>query len=572
MLRWLSRLAGRSEPVIDVDQVLSAADELQKQRDHRGAAAHLESALAQVADVPARSRIMLRLAAVLIDSGRPSDAERWYRQILQAEPGNGDALLCLASLREADDLEEARSLMRLHAATRPDAASLLRRALMLPPVLQSAEEGEAVRRRLEQDLDEVIGLRLPPVRQPEFEIGSAPFLLAYYGASATQQLRKFALACRSVYPTVTECRRKPLASGGKIHVGFISSHFRSHSVTRALFGLIADLPRERFSVSVFAIAPPPGDPWSARIAACADRFVALPFDLERAREAIAGAALDIAFFTDIGMDPLTYFLAFWRLAPVQVNTWGHPVTSGIETLDYYVSSDQVEAPGAEAHYTERLLRLPGYYMPRYERPQLAGERKPRSRLGLPERRHLYYCPQNLFKLHPDFDAALKMILEADGEGELVLVEGRDRSGDALRQRLLRTLGPLAARTRFLPRTQREEFLQCMAAADVVLDPFHFGGCNSSCEALSFGVPVVTLPGPLLQSRFTLGLYREMGLTDCIASSPDEFAAIALRLGRDADYRRGVGERIAQRCERLFERPDAGRALGEALAAIAEAAR
>jgi predicted O-linked N-acetylglucosamine transferase (SPINDLY family) len=116
---------------------------------------------------------------------------------------------------------------------------------------------------------------------------------------------------------------------------------------------------------------------------------------------------------------------------------------------------------------------------------------------------------------------------------------------------------------------QSEFLQYIAAADVILDPFYFGGCNSSCEALSLAVPAVTLPSFQLPGRFTLGLYREMGLDDCVARSPEEFVEIALRLGKNRDYRRSISEQIAARCERLFDRPDAGLALGEALLRIAE---
>ena len=75
-------------------------------------------------------------------------------------------------------------------------------------------------------------------------------------------------------------------------------------------------------------------------------------------EQVAATELDVLFYADIGMDPTTYFLAFSRLAPVQCVTWGHPVTTGIPNIDDYLSSDVFEAPGAEAHYTERLIRLP----------------------------------------------------------------------------------------------------------------------------------------------------------------------------------------------------------------------
>ena len=521
---------------------------------------------------PTRARTMLRLAAALQDCNRQREAEQWYRRILELDPGNHDALLCLAVIREDSDVEEARGLMDRYTELQAGAAPRLRRALMLPVILQSSDQIDRVRQRLDRDLDELLDLKPSKVPNPEFEVGATPFNLAYHGRNNAPLLRKIARVCRSMYPARTDCARQGFSPSRRLRIGFVSTYFHAHSVGRTTFGLIRDLPRDRFEVHVFAIAAQ-ADDLAEAIRKSADRYVPLPLDLGRVRDAIDSAALDIVFFADIGMHPLTYFLAFWRLAPIQMVTWGHSVTSGIDTIDYYLSSDAIEGAASEQYYTEKLVRLPGYFMPRYRRPALEGPRASREQLGLPEGKHLYYCPQNLFKLHPDFDAAIRAILEGDPEAELVLLEFvRAGVAEQLLRRFELTLGALASKIRFVPRSEHRKFLQVVAAADVILDPFHFGGCNSSCDALSLGVPVVTLPGSQLPGRFTLGLYREIDLDCCIARSADEYVEIALRLGRDAEYRKSVSEQISARCARLFDRPDAGLALGEELLRIAEATR
>jgi len=538
---------------------------------HERAAFHFARTLERLAPAdPSRPRTMLRLAAAFLDCNQPQEAERWYRQILEIEPGHPDALLCLAVMREDADVEEARGLMGRYIASHPGAAGRLRQAFMLPAIVQSLEEIDSLRARLEQDLADLLEEQPTAIEHPEFEVGSTPFHLAYHGRNNTAMLRRIAQACRSVYPARIECASR--SPGKRLRIGFVSTFFHAHSVGRTTFGFIRDLPRNRFEVCVFAIAPQ-ADELAETIRASADRYVALPRDLDRVRGAIESAALDIVFFADIGMEPLTYFLAFWRLAPIQMVTWGHSVTSGVDTIDYYVSADAIEASGSEQYYTEKLVRLPGYFMPRYRRPALDGPRRPRAQLGLPDDKHLYYCPQNLFKFHPDFDSAMRRILEGDPHAELVLLEFlRGGVKEQLIRRLKESLGPLASRIRFIPRSAHRDFLQYIAAADVILDPFHFGGCNSSCDALSLGVPVVTLPGSQLPGRFTLGLYKEIGLDDCIADSADEYVEIALRLGGDGEYRRSVSQQISARCARLFDRPDAALALGEELVRIVERAR
>ena len=105
------------------------------------------------------------------------------------------------------------------------------------------------------------------------------------------------------------------------------------------------------------------------------------------------------------MEPITYTLAFSRLAPVQCVTWGHPVTTGIPTIDYFISSEALESEESDQHYTERLVRLktPAIY---YYRPETPTSLKDRAAFGLPESGALYMCPQSLFKLHPSFDEIL----------------------------------------------------------------------------------------------------------------------------------------------------------------------
>jgi protein O-GlcNAc transferase len=545
------------------------AEVLQKLGRHESAALHLARALEHLpASDPTRPRTMLRLAAALQDCNKQSEAEQWYRRILDLDPGNRDALLCLAVMREDSDVEEARSLMDRYTALQDGAAPRLRRALMLPAILQSSEEIDQIRQRLDRELDELLDRESPKIPNPEFEVGATPFNLAYHGRDDSALMRKLGRVVRSLYAARTALDRRPLGSGGRIRIGFVSAYFYTHSIARTTYGLIKDLPRDVFEVHVFAIAPR-ADDWSETIRRSADRYAGLPLDLGRARDAIESSALDILFYADLGIDPLTYFLAFWRLAPIQLVTWGHPVTTGIDTIDYFVSAEALETQGSENQYTERLIRLPGYFQPRYVRPMLGGPRKSREELGLPAGKHLYCCLQNLFKLHPDFDAAIKAILERDSQAELVLLEFlRPSTTEQLRRRFDRTLGALASKIRFVPRSAHRDFLQYVAAADVVLDPFHFGGNNSSCEALSLGIPVVTLPAFQLRGRFSLALYREMDLDCCIARSPDEYVEIALRLGRDAEYRKSVSEQISARCARLFDRPDAALALGEELLRIA----
>jgi predicted O-linked N-acetylglucosamine transferase (SPINDLY family) len=251
------------------------------------------------------------------------------------------------------------------------------------------------------------------------------------------------------------------------------------------------------------------------------------------------------------MEPVTYTLALTRLAPVQCATWGHPVTSGIESVDYFISADALEPQGSEDQYTEKLVRLP-HLAVYYYRPQAAGAAS-RASFGLPDDATLYGCPQSLYKFHPEFDAILAGVLRGDPKGLLVLLKGNHPEWEQrLMQRFGQTMPDCVSRVRWIPRQDRAGYLNLMSCFDVSLDPIHFGGGNTSYEALALGVPIVTLPSGMLRGRLTYAMYKQMNLMDCAVDSPQQYIETALRLGMDRDFRQQMSEKIRSAGALIFE--------------------
>ncbi|MEL0112055.1 MAG: hypothetical protein VW835_10025 [Rickettsiales bacterium] len=257
-------------------------------------------------------------------------------------------------------------------------------------------------------------------------------------------------------------------------------------------------------------------------------------------------------YADIGMEHVSYFLAFARLAPVQCVIWGHPDTTGIDTIDYYLSNDLAEPENGQESYSEQLVRLAGVqsWYPRMPKP----ERLPdREALGVPAASTFYLCPQNLIKLHPDMDAPLAAILRRDPAGRLVIFEARDPNWTRLLlSRWAPVFGEEMARVVVLPQRPLDAFVAVIATADVVLDTWPFGGGNTNYQTFAMGVPVVTLPGRWLRGRGTLAHYRHMGFDDCVAATSSEYVDIAVRLGTDKPYRDEISRRIDARSGTVLE--------------------
>ena len=209
------------------------------------------------------------------------------------------------------------------------------------------------------------------------------------------------------------------------------------------------------------------DQLSRAVEAAADDLLYLPDSFFDAQRAIGELELDLLLFADIGMDVRTYFLAFARLAPVQCVTWGHPDTTGIPNMDYFLSGEQIEPKGGAEHYSEELYQLPApptYY----PRPEIPSGLRSRQDFGISETKTLYLCPQSAVKFHPDLDYLLAGVLREDDNAEVYVVEGAvGHWTEQLRQRWRVTIPDVAARIHVLPRQTPEDFLALQSAADVI---------------------------------------------------------------------------------------------------------
>jgi predicted O-linked N-acetylglucosamine transferase (SPINDLY family) len=383
------------------------------------------------------------------------------------------------------------------------------------------------------------------------------FYLAYQGLNDRDIQRDYARFFLPVHPPVAAMPRSRGGGSSKIRVGFISRFFRDHTIGRLMRGLIAQLSRDIFEVTVLAIGHSE-DAMARFIQEHACHYVRLPQNPLAAAPIVAGQELDLLFYTDVGMESTNYVLAHSRLAPVQCVTWGHPVTTGLPMIDYFLSTSALELDNADEHYTEQLVRLKHLSI-YYYRPCLAAAAKTRQAFGLAADRHLYLCPQSLFKLHPEFDSYLQGILQADLQGQLILLNVQQGgSQQLLETRFRRTMPREQERITFLPRQTTEDFLQLLRVADVMLDPLHFGGGNTTYEALAVGTPVITLPGPFLRGRITYACYRQMELFDCVAENRDDYIQRAVRLGTEPEWRHEVRSRILARHEVLYENAEAVR--------------
>jgi predicted O-linked N-acetylglucosamine transferase (SPINDLY family) len=508
---------------------------------------------------PAYADAHNNLGLALAEKGRLQEALQSYERAIQARPDFAEAFSNLGVLlQEVGNVEQAQQCYRrAHELGSPGA--IYRWALMLPAIMGTRDEVLASRELYAKNIADLLRSP-PPLADPLHDVGATNFFLAYHGLNdrdlQAQVAQLYEAACPGLAFTAAHCSqpRRP----GPVRIGFLSKFIYNHSVSRCFSKTVRELAKTgQFEVVLLSST----DAQQAQVEAAYEGFdgqrVHLPLNLEGSRQAIAALSLDVLMYMDIGMDPQSYFLAFARLARVQGVMGGHPVTTGIRNVDWFLTTDAMEPPGAEAHYTEQLAHFP-FGVSYFERPPVPARLKTRAELGLPEDRHLYLCPMKLQKMHPDFDAAMSCILQLDPQGLIVLFadDRHETWAPRLAQRLDRTTDPaVRERVVFHPWiSDYGDFISANAVADVVLDPFHFGIGSTLVATFSVGTPIVTWPGHFLRGRGGAGFCRMLGVDECIVDDQAAYPERAVQFATDAALRDCVRTKIAAASHRFYDNP------------------
>jgi predicted O-linked N-acetylglucosamine transferase (SPINDLY family) len=385
-----------------------------------------------------------------------------------------------------------------------------------------------------------------------------PFYLAYQGGNDRDlQAIYGVMICRVMAarygPAILPAPPEP---SEPVRVAIVSGFFRQHSNWKIpIKGWLSQLDRRRFRLFGYYTADD-GDAETEAAAALCERFVRGPLTLDAWRQAILADAPHVILYPEVGMDRVSAQLAAQRLAPVQCNAWGHPDTSGFATLDFYLSSDLMEPPDGEKHYTERLVRLPNLSV-YYEPPDVAPATADRAALGLRSGATVFWCAQSLPKYLPQYDQVFPRIAREVGDCQFTFIQfpGGSQITAQFRDRLDRAFAAsglnAADHCVFLPRLEPQNFVAAIGACDAVLDSIGWSGCNSVLESLVHDLPIVTLTGPLMRGRHATAILTMMDVPDTVTASIDGYVAAAVRIARDAEWRSALRSKIAGNKYRLY---------------------
>ncbi len=444
-----------------------------------------------------------------------------------------------------------------------DLSLQFRNAILLPVIYEDDPEIESFRRRFADGLGRVS--RQFPLDRPEAAQRALQaiqsenaFYLSYQGRNDRELLSQYGEFIHRVmaanYPQWTRpVSMPPAAAGERLRIGFVSACFSSHSVAKTHAGWLKCL-RDTCDIYGYYVAVAT-DNVTDQVRGYCHRWRHFPYDFERTCRTIVDDRLHALVYLDIGMHGWTTQLAALRLAPVQANTWGHPVTSGLPTVDYYFSSELMEPPDGGEHYTEELMRLPGLGIYYEEAPRAGGAPRSREDFGLRENALVYLCCQSLYKYLPRHDRILAAIARQVPDAQFAFIAPNALLARKFLHRLeaaFRAEGvDFAGRCVILPKLDSLSFWNVNRLADVFLDTLTWSGCNTTLEAVACGLPVVTCPGEFMRGRHSYAILNLLEANESIAGDEEAYIDLAVRMGTDAAWRKEIAGHITRNRTHLY---------------------
>ena len=361
------------------------------------------------------------------------------------------------------------------------------------------------------------------------------------------------------FSNLSTCRTR--FNKDRIRIGYISAYCEWHTVGKLFLGWLEHHDSQKFEIYVYHLGPEM-DFLSSKFEAASAKFVHFgDADLVKACEQIQTDQLDMLVFLEVGMDLVTTKIAALRLAPIQCVAWGHPVSSGLPTMDYFISNEMMEPPDAEKHYSETLVKLPniGVCVPR---PSKSTSNKSRQDFGLSDGRTIYVFPHSLFKCLPQYDEVFARIAKRNTNSQFVFIE-RDTHSVEVAHFFKARVAEIFKRhnldsdnyIRFVPPLSTQNFLRLLSLADVYLDSIGWSGGMTTLEALGCMLPVVTMPGEFMRGRHSYGCLRRIGVMDTVAQNVEDYIDIALRLGLDEKWREDIRMNQESKLHKLYDDTD-----------------
>ena len=250
---------------------------------------------------------------------------------------------------------------------------------------------------------------------------------------------------------------------------------------------------------------------------------------------------ELAFYTDIGKTIESIFLSNLRIAPVQITSYGHPVSTFGSKIDYYIGGTDVEVKArAQENYSERLVLIPGIgTYPVYREYKIKNIKNKTDAF-------IINCSWGAYKFNYEMLLNLKEIIKRADKKVIFRFFAKDELlKDNRFVSFKNEIGLYLPKenTEFYTLVPYEEYMAIMEEGDLGIESYPFGGYNTIVDSLYTGKPVITFEGTAAYNRLSGALMKKLGLNELVAMNQNEYITKIVDIINNDDYRNYLNEKI-----------------------------
>ena len=392
-----------------------------------------------------------------------------------------------------------------------------------------------------------------------------PFYLAYQDTNNEPILSQFG----AISVQLAQCIQKKITppsqsprSHSKIRLGIASNYFSNHPVWHAITkGWVNHLNPDLFKIFLFNTNGTEDDETIA--AKLNTEYFNCNGSVLKTAQLIRNQDIDVLLYPEIGMDTVSRALACMRLAPLQIAAWGHPDTTGLPTIDCYLSAELFENSTSDLFYSEELIKLPnlGTYV-EFEPGQNSDVNfvAPGINPNLP----ILICAGSPSKYAPEYDHVLTDIAKRLGACQFIFFDFEENLTSILKERLRMVFSnsnlEMTQFVHFVPFLKKEEFHDLMQKAHLYLDTIGFSGFNTAMQALLCDLPIITIEGEFMRGKLASGILHRIGLSDLVCHSTSEYIDQVVELIQNQHKRNDYRNQISKNLHVVFNDLEPIRAL------------
>ena len=509
---------------------------------------------------PENLSVLRNLLHAYAFSGDFRNAENTIKKVLKLNEKEPYAYQFYASiLKNQDKIDEMINLIEEGINKNlMDPKWKYQKELLFPVVVKDNQEIDKFRGKISKCYDQILENN-EQLNYDNDQIIQTPHYESSYNQHDNLELNiKSVKALRKIYKELNENCITENKENEKIKIGFVSEFFTNHTIGKLFKNIIFSLDQTKFDIFVLhSKKTKVSDIFNEFIEKEKNNFlknIRLPEKLNEKINFFKKEKFNILFYPDIGMSVEMYFLSLIRLAKYQIMSWGHPETTGSESIDFFLCSKSLITDETSKSYSEKLLLMDHLPMI-YEMPKIQHRIKDTEL----SKKNIYSCPQTMFKFHPDFDHILAEILKKDKRGVLYLIKDNNK---IYYNKLIDSFKKIEnfdlERVIFLDPLTRDDYINHLGTSSVLLDPLYFGAGNSFHESMVYGTPTVTMPTKFIKSRIVSAAYIQMEINNSpVVKTKNEYIELAVDIANSENLLEIKKYYQTRAKEKLFNTSKAG---------------